>query len=89
MDNKLKAVSLKYPENADAPFITASGKALIAEKMMEIAKEKGIPVVQDSNLTNLLSLQKSGDFIPVETFEAVAKIFAFIARLEQEENLND
>ena len=35
---ELKAVALKYPENAEAPFISAVGKGLAAEKILEIAQ---------------------------------------------------
>ena len=37
---ELKAVALKYPENAEAPFISAVGKGLAAEKILEIAKSQ-------------------------------------------------
>lgn len=78
-----KAVSLRYPENADAPYISAIGKGQIAQKMLEIAEENNIPVVDNANLTNVLSIQSVGDIISEDVYEAVAKIFAFIALIEE------
>ena len=39
MEKQLKACVLKYPEGADAPFITATGKGLVAEKIVDIAEK--------------------------------------------------
>lgn len=83
MDTKAKAVSLKYPENADAPYISAAGKGLAAQKMLEIAEEKHIPIVKDASLVNVISLKTVGEIIPEELYEAVAKVFAFVAALEK------
>lgn len=73
-----KAVALKYPEGAGAPFIAASAKGFLAQKMLEVAAEKQIPVSENAALADFLSVQEIGQTIPEETWEAVAKIFAFI-----------
>lgn len=64
MDKKSRAVSLKYPENAAAPYISAEGKGLAAQKMLDIAAENHIPVVKDEGLVNVLSLRSVGEIIP-------------------------
>ncbi len=79
---KKKAVALKYPEGADAPFISAGGSGFVADEILRIAQENNVPVVQDSELTELLSIGNIGDYIPEETYMAVAKILVFISRLE-------
>ena len=73
-----KAVALKYPEGASAPFIAASAKGFLAQKMLEVAAEKKIPISENAALADFLSVQEIGTAIPEETWEAVAKIFAFI-----------
>lgn len=75
-----KAVALKYPEGAVAPFIVASAKGFLAEKMLDVAAEKKIPVTEDAALADFLSVQEIGQAIPEETWEAVAKIFAFVVQ---------
>lgn len=77
-----KAVALKYPEGAIAPFIAASAKGFLAEKMLEVAAEKEIPITEDAALADFLSVQEIGQAIPEETWEAVAKIFAFVVKFD-------
>ncbi|MBS7240862.1 MAG: EscU/YscU/HrcU family type III secretion system export apparatus switch protein [Treponema sp.] len=83
MKNNLLAVSLKYPENVDAPLITAKTSGIFAKKMVEIARENGIPVVVDDILANVLSVHQIGECIPEATWEAVASVFSMISFLEK------
>lgn len=73
-----KAVVLKYPGNAEAPFITASAKGPLAEKIIKLAKENNIPLVENQVAANVLILQEIGSAIPEETWEIVAQIFAVV-----------
>jgi len=73
-----KAIALKYPEDAPAPFILAKEKNFLAEQMIKIAESKHIPVIKDSMTANILSLYEINSFIPEETYQVIAKIFAFI-----------
>lgn len=77
------AVSLKYPENADAPFISAKESGILAKKMVEIAQENNIPIVEDDIAANVLSMRQIGECIPESTWEAIAEIFAFIKTTEK------
>ena len=79
-----KAVALRYPEDADAPYITATAKDWNVERLLQIARENNVPIVQDEAVANLLSIQHVGDLIPEETYEVLAKIFAFIAKMEHD-----
>ncbi|WP_144461388.1 EscU/YscU/HrcU family type III secretion system export apparatus switch protein [Siminovitchia fortis] len=66
-----------------APIVMAKGKGVTAEKILEAAKENGIPVQQDPALVELLGQLDLNETIPEELFEAVAEIFAFIYRLDR------
>ena len=79
------AVALKYPEDADLPFISAKAKGKLAEKMIEIASENNIPLVQDKIAANILSVSEIGSSIPEATWELVARIFALVVELEGKE----
>lgn len=79
--NALKAVALRYPEWSDAPFISANAKGYAAEQLLKIADENGIPVVQNAEMADVLSVQNVGQFIPEETYSAIAAVFAFIAKI--------
>lgn len=77
------AVSLKYPENADAPFISAKESGILAKKMVEIAEENNIPIVENDIAANVLSMRQIGECIPESTWETIAGIFAFIKNMEK------
>ena len=66
--------------------MVASGKGFLAEKILEIAEEEKIPIVQDANLSEVLSVQEIGSAVPTETWEALAKVFAFVLDLERKRN---
>lgn len=73
-----KATALQYSENQSAPLILFNGKSYIADAMIKIAKDRNIPVVYEPETQEILSLCREGDFIPVETWDVMAKVFAFI-----------
>ena len=74
------AVALGYDRADPAPAVIARGKGELAEKMLDIARENGITVVRDPFLADILSDEQVGSFIPVETWKAVAAVFAFLER---------
>ena len=88
MTGQKKAVALKYPDGFAAPVVAASGKGQLAKKMLEIAEKEKVPVVQDKGLAEFLSVQEVGAAVPEETWEALAKIFAFVLSLERRQ-VND
>jgi flagellar biosynthetic protein FlhB len=73
------AVALKYDQSMRAPQVVAKGKRLIAERIIALAREAGIPVVQDIPLArSLYKLVEIGGEIPVALYRAVAKILAYV-----------
>ena len=84
---KNKVVAIKYKEGVEAPFITAKGIGEKADFILQIAKENNVHIQQDSNLVDFLGNQSVGDFIPEETWDVVAKIFAFI--IDSKNGVND
>jgi len=81
-----KAIALKYPEGAEAPIITAKGSGFIADKILEAAKEKEIPIKEDVNIINLLDSQQAGSLVPEEAWDALAVLFAFILNEGEKKN---
>ena len=49
-----RAVALKY-EGEGAPVVVASGMGYLAERMVEVASESGVPVYEDNSLATMLS----------------------------------
>ncbi len=79
-----KATALSYtPGQNRAPKVIASGRGIVAEKIIEKAREEKIPVVENSELEAELSELKLGSEIPVELYEVVAEILAFVSRVDE------
>lgn len=82
--NKPKtAVALAYDPNEAAPKIIATGKGLLAEKIIDKAKEVGVPLHQDNELADTLSRLDIGDMIPPELYEVVAEILVFVDAMDK------
>jgi len=83
---KKKAVALNYqPEQQHgAPRIVAVGEGHVAEKILDLARSYGIPVVEDVELVDRLARFSPGTEIPPQLYEAVARVLAFIYSLENE-----
>lgn len=78
------AVALKYnPSEMDAPTVVAKGQRLIAEKIKELARAAGIPIVEDKPLARaLFKMCDVGQLVPAKLYRAVAEILAHIYRLK-------
>jgi len=78
-----KVVALKYDSSKDAaPRVAAKGKGVIAEKIIEIAKENGIPIKDDPELVDILSMLDLDEEIPSSVYQVVAEILAFVYSLK-------
>lgn len=79
-----KAVALRYQRGKDAaPRVTASGKGRMADKILEKAREAGVPLIEDPDLVNLLGKVPIGDTIPLDLYKAVAEVLAFVYRINK------
>jgi flagellar biosynthetic protein FlhB len=77
------AVAIKYDTDEHAtPFVVAKGERLVAQRIKEIAKEHGIPVIEDVSLARaLFKLCDIGQVIPETLYRAVAEILAYVYKL--------
>ncbi len=81
---KKSAVALRYEPGKDsAPRITAKGQGSIAEKIIEIAKEAGVPIKEQADLVEVLSKLDLYSEIPPETYLIVAQILAWVYELNK------
>ena len=84
-EKKTAAASLKYDPGRDyAPQVTAAGKGYVAEKIIETAKDAGVPVYRDEALAETLSRLRVGDMIPRELFEVVAEVLAYVIGIDNQ-----
>lgn len=83
-EKRKKAAALRYNQGLEnAPKVTATGKGLLAESIIEKAEENNVPVLEDSSLAELLSELNINETIPEELYHAVAEVFAFVYRTDQ------
>ena len=77
-----KAAALQYDQaKGAAPRVVAKGKGHIAEKIVQVARENDVPLVEDGNLAAVLEALELESEIPAELYRAVAEVLAFIYRL--------
>jgi len=63
--------------------MAAFGEGYLAEKIISIARESGVPVLPDPSLASMLSKISVGDEISPELYEAVAKVLAFVSEMDR------
>ncbi len=76
------AVALRYDPRQDmAPLVLAKGARAVAHKIMEKAREHGVPVIENKPLARaLFKLAEIGQVVPVTLFQAVAELLAYLHR---------
>jgi flagellar biosynthesis protein len=75
------AVALRYELGADdLPTVTAKGHGSIAERIVEAARQHGVPIREDRDLVAVLAALDVGRPIPPVAFLAVAEILACLYR---------
>ncbi|MDQ8202546.1 EscU/YscU/HrcU family type III secretion system export apparatus switch protein [Pelagicoccus sp. SDUM812003] len=74
------AVALKYERGVDqAPVVLAKGENAFARRIKEVAASHGVPVVENKMVARMLyKVAQVGSAIPVEMFQSVAEILAFV-----------
>ena len=79
------AVALKYDSsNMEAPQVVAKGAGHVAERIRKLARENGVPVIENKPLArSLFRLVEVGRTIPENLYQAVAQVLAHVYRLRK------
>jgi flagellar biosynthetic protein FlhB len=79
------AVAIKYePKTMDCPMVVAKGADYISEKIREIARAHGVPIIRRPELARTLyATVKPGNSIPEHLYMAVAEVLAMIYRMRK------
>jgi flagellar biosynthesis protein len=80
-DERRRASALRY-EGTGAPRVTASGAGYIADRIIEVARENGIPIREDPALARALEALELGEEIPEDLYKAVAEAIAWAYSLD-------
>jgi type III secretion YscU/HrpY family protein len=85
------AVALRYnPEEEPAPVILTMGEGLVADQIIKIGIQNNIPIMRNVDLAReLYTKGRISDYIPEETYEAVAEILKWVKSLEENPDINE
>jgi flagellar biosynthesis protein FlhB len=80
------AVALKYDApTMDAPLVLAKGADKLCEKIKEIARKHGVPIIERPEIArSLYASVEIGQTIPEALYVAVAEILAMIMRMRKQ-----
>lgn len=77
-----RAAALQYRPGDGAPVIVASGMGHLAEKIVEVASDSGVPVYEDTSLATVLTQMELGREIPEELYQAVVDIYLYFLNFD-------
>lgn len=81
-----KAVALRYEEGSDeAPKVVATGSGLVAERIVETAREAGVAIQENPSLVSALSALDLGEQIPAELYPVVAEVLVWVRRVDKQQ----
>lgn len=80
-DNEKQAVALAY-DGKRAPTVTAEGSGELAEQIIAIAREHGIPLFENPQLLTLLQQVGLGEEIPETLYLCIAQVIAFAYKIQ-------
>ncbi len=83
-DGRRHAVALTYDAaRMPAPTVSAVGHGIVADRIVELARQHDVPIRQDGDMAALLAPLQVGQVIPPELYPLVAEVLAFVYRLRR------
>jgi flagellar biosynthesis protein len=79
---KKVAAALSYPGHG-APKVVAAGTGLVAERILELAREAGVPTREEPALAQALAELELNTEIPALLYQAVAEALVWALRLDR------
>ena len=77
-----RAVALRYDNGDGAPVVVASGMGYMAEKIVEVAADSGVPIYEDNSLATMLSQLSLGQEIPDSLYRAIVEIYVYFLHFD-------
>jgi flagellar biosynthesis protein len=79
-----RATALSYQRGGSAPRVVASGVGATAERIIETARQAGVPLREDPALAEALAALELGDDVPQPLYAAVAETLAWAYRVDRQ-----
>jgi flagellar biosynthesis protein len=64
-----------------APAVVAKGRGIVAQKILDLARANEVPIREDRNLVEILSVLDLDQEVPPEAYKVVAELLAFLYRI--------
>ncbi len=81
-DGRKRAVAMRYRVGEDqAPKVVAKGAGPVAERIIALAEEHGVPLHEDRDLAHLLGTLEIDQEIPPAMYQALAEVLSHLYRL--------
>lgn len=77
-----RAVALQYGTGDAAPVVVAAGMGYLAEKIVEVAADNGVPIFEDNSLATVLSQLQLGREVPEELYQAIVDIYVYFLKFD-------
>lgn len=77
-----RATALQFGAHDAAPVVVASGMGYLAEKIVEVAADNGVPIYEDNSLSTMLSQLQLGQEIPESLYRAVVEIYVYFLNFD-------
>ncbi|MFC5475973.1 EscU/YscU/HrcU family type III secretion system export apparatus switch protein [Paraherbaspirillum soli] len=84
LPGRQSAVALSHAAKDKAPIVVAKGYGLVADAIVQRARDNGLYVHESPDLVNLLMNVDLDQQIPPQLYVAVAELLAWLYRLENE-----
>lgn len=80
-----RVVAMRYHQDHDrAPRVVAKGAGSVADRILELAREHGVPLFEDRDLVELLSVLELDAEIPSNLYGALAEVLAHVYRVNRQ-----
>ena len=66
-------------------MVVASGMGYLAEKIVEVALDSGVPVYEDTSLATILSQMQLGQELPEELYQAIVEIYVYFLNFDPQD----
>ena len=83
-DRPVAAALFYDPLGTEAPEIVATGRGIVAEEIVRVARANNVPLREDPGLVEALSRLEIGRVIPRELYAVVAEVLAFVYAVDAE-----
>ncbi|MEG0780918.1 MAG: EscU/YscU/HrcU family type III secretion system export apparatus switch protein [Oscillospiraceae bacterium] len=80
-----RAVALQYGGENTSPVVVASGMGYLAERIVEVAADSGVPIYEDNSLATILSQLQLGQEIPEALYQAIVEIYVYFLKFNPED----